>query len=49
MSKGSPSRWLRWLTLFCIAWFLIVLIAYIFIEDVRNGAHDVVLMLFDAP
>jgi hypothetical protein len=35
--------------LFCAAWFFVVLLAYVFVEDVRKGANDIVLSFFQTP
>ena len=49
MTAKAPNRFLRLLGLFLVAWFGVVFLSYIFIEDVRKGVHDMVLYVLNAP
>ena len=48
MKKPAYSPWSKYFLIFSVAWFAVVLVAYLYVEDVQEGLHSLIKSLLEA-
>ena len=48
MKKTAYSTWSKYLLIFSVAWFLVVIVSYFYVEDVQEGLHSLLKSMLES-
>ena len=48
MRKAPLSPWSKYFLIFSIAWFVVVVLSYFYVEDVQDGLHSLLRSIVES-